>query len=631
MRWFFGVKRCAINSSPLYLDVLGPIFVSREWHEIFATAFYALNTFSFQSVGEFGIFCRRTWIGKLERVQNIKQIWLGSKMSMGPNWCKARYALHKLGKMKRLRRYDMILNESGSIYVRRKNEPDIYRRTLLTTTKDHDNSRKFRELRKMRGIDNLYQVRGLDHIAVYDYEKGHYEEVRDQGFVKDLRYQVCAPKDAKGQRLAEVRNLKPLLRRPEGQPLWRASTQVRWIIENFYNPDIPYSPDYVWPEPDPEKYENSESEDDEAGNDDDRYDSGADDDDHGNIPPHRQTRYAQRSDEGYGSQETSLRRGATRTSQASSSRNVPAPGSLRPRFGKNGKVSNARRYTFRLNRRAVAVETDEEEENNGEDVPEVQPGFGRNGNVYNARNYRPVAVETEEEEENDGEDVPIPSSNSSNDPPNPPGNDSVDVEFLSSKKLPPVFLDLSDTEDSDIEYLDSIKCRPQYIDLSDAPDPEEWDTPLQSVEVEKTEAEDGVKDEMKDEDSKDTGLISPVPHCLGISNSVVPGTHSPSPVKEEDTSLPSPSYPRGSYGANFSLFVSHAVRSVSSRLSWDYRDIGRQTSERKRSFEASEADSSQSKSDRSTNTSLTGDLCDFSTDPEARHVKRRRTSPPIEL
>ncbi|KFX91663.1 hypothetical protein O988_07638 [Pseudogymnoascus sp. VKM F-3808] len=242
IHYHHGGRVCAINSSPLSKEVLFHLWVSRDWHEIFGTAFYFMNDFYFESLGEFFIFCRNTLRARWQRMHTVHFTFIGSIMETtnpkksGPRWDRSRWGMHQLGQFLNLRCLEISLDETSNGRIRRKDEPKNMKKPLKISTKTHDNYRMTRDLRKLRGMDNIYQLRGIEHIEFYDNQQ--YEpksKVRDQSFVQDLKRQVCAPKSRKNENKAKLENLAPLLRRSKGTPKYIPSRQVKEVLEYIYN------------------------------------------------------------------------------------------------------------------------------------------------------------------------------------------------------------------------------------------------------------------------------------------------------------------------------------------------------------------------------------------------------------
>lgn len=426
-RFHWGGSACAINSSPLPRDVLAPIFVSRDWHEMFATAFYFMNSFSFESLGEFGIFCRNTPRARWQRVSDSAITWIGSIMETtnpkksGPRWDRSRWGMHVLGQFHNLRSLVISLDETSNGRIRRKDEPEHMKQPLKRSTRNHDNYRMTRDLRKLRGMDNIYQLRGIEHIEVYDnFQLFPKRPVRDQTFVQDLKRQVCAPKSQANEAKVKIKNLMPLLRRNPGTPKYKPSRQVKQVLKYIFNSRPRYErPDVPQQMAGDESDSDGDDDDEDPGDisdpesDDVDYDQ-LDDDDHQN--PHDDDD----SDDSDDSDDDAPNQGAIASREASEA-------SRAGNFANGGSENND--------------DEDEDTEMGGHELQSV---------------IKP------------GED-----------------SDDDDFEFIHSEKLPPIKVE----DDDELGFLHSVKRPTQTIDLSQLPDMADPDTALPSIEQDEVKQE----------------------------------------------------------------------------------------------------------------------------------------------
>ncbi|OBT40896.1 hypothetical protein VE00_08792 [Pseudogymnoascus sp. WSF 3629] len=448
-RFHWGGSACAINSSPLPRDVLAPIFVCRDWHDIFATAFYALNVFSFRSLGEFDIFCQRTPVARRQRIRAMKLTWIGSKMdaSKGANpnetWDKSRWGTHKLNEFNNLESLEINLNE---LKMRRPNEPGWAKRPLLNLTKTHDNCREYRDLRKLRGSDNIYQLRGLKHVAVFDNgQDWPRAPVRDQTFVEDMRRQVYSPKSEQNQKKAKLKNLKPLLRRNNDSPKWVPSKQVYEILKKIFKVPV----EYMFPDGLPDEMDNASDSDDDDEDDnqhpDDDPDNGSDDGDDdqgGNDDRNLDDNSDSESDDDDDAPDQGAN--ASRAAPAASSARNSANGG-----GENGDDGDEDIDMDRIDPKN-AIKSEEDSDDDGfEFIHSAKPS--------------PIKIEDDDE-----------------------------LTFIGSNKRP------------EVEFIRSVK-RSQTIDLSQLPDMEDPDTVFPSIEG------DEVKEEVKSEDPTGAEGMESVP------------------------------------------------------------------------------------------------------------------------
>ncbi|OBT79208.1 hypothetical protein VF21_01735 [Pseudogymnoascus sp. 05NY08] len=239
-RFHWGSRACAINSAPLPRDVLAPMFVCRDWYEMFGTAFYFLNAFSFESLGEFQIFCERTPDRCLERIVTMMITWIGSRMATsnprrkGPRYCPSRHGMHRMNKLINLRTLEIRINETSPDRVRRKHENQAKKKPLKKSTKDHQNYSGNRCFRTIRGLDSITQLRGLERLEIFDYNRKYPKAIiKDRTFLDDTRRQVYTPKCATDKAKADLKSLQPLWKR-EGLDEWVMSHQVRNIILGIF-------------------------------------------------------------------------------------------------------------------------------------------------------------------------------------------------------------------------------------------------------------------------------------------------------------------------------------------------------------------------------------------------------------
>lgn len=418
-RFHWGSKACSINSSPLPAHVLAPIFVSRDWHEMFATTFYYMNSFSFDSLGEYGIFCKNTPRARWQRVSDIDITWIGSIMEtsnpkkIGPRWDRRSWGMHVLGQFLNLRNLTISLDETSNGRIRRKDEPENMKKPLERSTRDHYNYRMTRDLRKLRGLDNVYQLRGIHNIEVYDnFQFSPKTPVRDQTFVRDLRRQVCSPKSREDVAKAKMKNLKPFLRRNRGTPKYRPSRQVKHVLKLIFNSKPrhvrPGVPQELADDSDSDADDNDEDDDvDDDQNPDDSSDSEDDDVDYDQLDNDHQNPYDDTdSDED----------------------NDDAPDQGANSLGVSTAASRARNFA------------NVGGENNGDGDEDME------------MNELPGNIVKLEEDSDDG------------------------FEFISARPSP------IKVEDDDVTFICSVKGPAQTIDLSQVPDMEDPDTSLPSIE-----------------------------------------------------------------------------------------------------------------------------------------------------
>lgn len=420
-RFHWGGDACAINSSPLPRDVLAPIFVSRDWHEMFATAFYFMNSFSFEALGEFGIFCKNTPRARWQRMPDTAITWIGSIMETtnpkksGPRWDMSRWGMHQLGQFRNLRSLVISLDETSNGRIRRKDEPENMKKPLERSTRNHDNYRMTRDLRKLRGMDNIYQLRGIEHIEVYDnYQEFPQAPVRDQTFVQDLRRQVCSPKSREDEVNANPKNLAPLLRRNNGTPKYKPSRQVKQVLKYIFN-SRPRNAG-------PERHE-------EMGGDDSDWDS---DDNDGDLDDD------QNPDDFSDSESDDV---------------------------DYDQLDNHQN----LNDDTDSDDDDDDAPDQGANALRAAPAASRARNVANGRG---------ENEDDEDEDIEMSGLEPKNVIKLEEDSDDDGFQFIHSSKLSPLKVE----DDDELEFIGSVKRPTQTIDLTGLPDMEDPETVFPSIE-----------------------------------------------------------------------------------------------------------------------------------------------------
>ncbi|KFY34735.1 hypothetical protein V494_06521 [Pseudogymnoascus sp. VKM F-4513 (FW-928)] len=446
IRLHWGGRTCAINSSPLPNDVLSPLYVCRDWYEIFGSAFYVMNKFHFESFGEFGIFSRMTSRASRQRIREIDITWIGSRMeksdpnNTGQQWDRSRWGLHRFGEFLNLGSLVINIDEGSTGRLRRKNEPNGMKRPLKNSTETHDNNRMNRDLRKLRGIDNVYQLRGIKHIELNDYSQEFPQTpVRDQSFVQDLRNQVCSPKSIDDKAKAKRKNLTPMLRRRKGTIQYKPSRQVKDVLKLIHKS----RPRYPRPQFPREMDDDSDSDDSDDSDDEDPGDISDSDDD---------VDYEQLDNDAQSQSDDS---------DSDSEDDDDAPDHSANALGAASTVSRA-------------------------------GNFGHSGgNNHNGNN--------DDDDEMDG----LGQNNATK----PDGDSDDGLEPIQSEKPAEVKVEDDDdlaiigfAEAPEVEFIRCVK-RPNYIDLTQLPDMEDPDTVFPSVE------EDEVKEEVKEEDPAGAGSM----------------------------------------------------------------------------------------------------------------------------
>lgn len=426
-RYHWGGRACAINSAPLPKYVLAPMFVCRDWHEMFGTAFFYLNSFSFESLGEFQIFCDRTDPQYLERILTLMITWIGSRMvssnprKNGPRYCPSRHGMHILNSFTNLRTFEIRIDESSSNRVRRKHENKPKRRPLQKSTKNHQNFTGNRSLRTMRGLDSITQLRGLKRLEIFDYNRRYPRAtIRDQTFLEDTRRQVYSPKRITDKRKANLKTLPPLWKR-DGPDDWVMSEKVREIVDGIFD----MRPDEA----------EGEAEDEIAGNagddpDDDDGDEGGDDQNRNQDPGDRDDT---RNDE-FDLEDDFLQGSDNDT------------------------------------------DTDTDTDDDDDDAPDQDANASRAAPaVSRTRNFAHGRGEVEDDED---EDIEMDGLKPKNVIKLEDDSDDDGFEFIHSEKRSSVKIE----DDDELTFIGSVKRPTQTIDLSHLPDMEDQDTAFPSIE-----------------------------------------------------------------------------------------------------------------------------------------------------
>ncbi|KAK4100473.1 hypothetical protein N658DRAFT_535707 [Parathielavia hyrcaniae] len=233
--FFWGKRECSMSSdghNPN--EVLGVLGVSKRFYFIGAHIFYGLNTFAFSSLGEFGRFCQGIGLARLARIQHMELLAQGHQYLTAPAdergkspFSRRSYPFLWLADMYRLKTLVVHINESGTQYVRRESENPAVKRFMAAKTAGQPNRRMTRALRCVQGIDWVYQLRGMQWIRFYDFNKALKArrdvrvQVADWSFVEDR------------QEHSELQNLDPLLPAGDGQS-WKPSDEDWELVKGLF-------------------------------------------------------------------------------------------------------------------------------------------------------------------------------------------------------------------------------------------------------------------------------------------------------------------------------------------------------------------------------------------------------------
>lgn len=219
-RFHVGSSSVSIAFAPEPGSLLAPLLVCRRWAFLGVHAFYGLNTFAFSSLGEFGRFCKGIGPGRLERLQHVELLWIGSQKITKPGMNVRAYALSHLCKTVRLRTMVVHINETGTQYQRRLPERADIKRMLMNATFGQPNSNRVRAMRTVQGLDYVHQLRGMKFVKFYDFQKSLDQNlkqpIRDWSFVEDVGRVVRMPKVGQKAEDARFENLERVV--PNHEP-----------------------------------------------------------------------------------------------------------------------------------------------------------------------------------------------------------------------------------------------------------------------------------------------------------------------------------------------------------------------------------------------------------------------------
>ncbi|KAM7215082.1 hypothetical protein V8F06_009536, partial [Rhypophila decipiens] len=214
-------------------DVLRILLVSKRFYFIGVHCFYGLNTFAFSSLGEFDRFGNGINEARIARLQHLELTWHGNQyLSMPPaldadgiptnNVALSRRTggIYAFQSCFRLRTLVLHINETGTSYIRRKGEAREIKKFMAGKTAGQPNRRMTRALRNVKGIDCIYQLRGLDFFRAYDLQAavgnsdksytGERVDVTDWSFAEDVSNVVTMAKVPSRQRTSQLENLPSL-------------------------------------------------------------------------------------------------------------------------------------------------------------------------------------------------------------------------------------------------------------------------------------------------------------------------------------------------------------------------------------------------------------------------------------
>ncbi|TEA13360.1 hypothetical protein C8034_v005015 [Colletotrichum sidae] len=226
-RFHLSGSSCSLTYAVKPSEHLALLLVCKRWYFMGVHVFYGLNTFAFSSMGEFSSFCCGIGKARRERIQHVELLWIGNQFRCFPSVTEGKSSQPKytsrrtwdiswLCDMPRLKTLTIHINESGHQYMRRRHEPSNVRSYLASVTAGQPNFRLTRSLRTLQGLDYIYQLRGMDFVCFFDFEKhlrfGGRHHIRDWSFVKDVETATALPKAAEKAAAAQLDNLSPVVR-----------------------------------------------------------------------------------------------------------------------------------------------------------------------------------------------------------------------------------------------------------------------------------------------------------------------------------------------------------------------------------------------------------------------------------
>jgi hypothetical protein len=73
------IKKINITHAVDPADHLDLLRMNKRWYYLGVHVFYASNTFAFSSLGEFGHFTKGIGEARLQRIQSVSMLWVGSQ------------------------------------------------------------------------------------------------------------------------------------------------------------------------------------------------------------------------------------------------------------------------------------------------------------------------------------------------------------------------------------------------------------------------------------------------------------------------------------------------------------------------------------------------------------------------
>ncbi|KAK4126847.1 hypothetical protein N657DRAFT_653248 [Parathielavia appendiculata] len=220
--FFWGKRECSIsNDGKDPNEVLGILTVCKGFYFIGVHIFYGLNTFAFSSL----------------RVRTHMELLLQGHLYLTAPadergkypFSRRSYPLSWLADVYRLKTLVIHINESGKMYVRSGYENKAAKRLLAAKTAGQPNQRMTRSLRSVQGVDYICQLRGMQWVRFYDFNKA----LEARRSVRDVTNKGTLPKPPKRQEHSELENLEPLL--PAGDDRkWKPSDDDWKLVKSIF-------------------------------------------------------------------------------------------------------------------------------------------------------------------------------------------------------------------------------------------------------------------------------------------------------------------------------------------------------------------------------------------------------------
>ncbi|GAB1316030.1 hypothetical protein MFIFM68171_06240 [Madurella fahalii] len=249
-RFYFGSGSFNITNDSVdpgkFLSILA---VNKRLCFLGVHIFYGLNTLAFSSLGELGRFCQGSGRARVARIQHMELLLTGNMYLTAPPderqkvpFSRRTYPLTWFTDACRLKTLVVHINETGKGYVRRGYENPMMKQFMAAKTAGQPNCRISRSLRCVQGIDYIYQLRGMDWIRFYDFNKALMglrnvrKPIQDWSFAEDITNTTTLPKVPTRLENAKLENLESLFPRRDGGPgrNWKPSDADWELVKSLY-------------------------------------------------------------------------------------------------------------------------------------------------------------------------------------------------------------------------------------------------------------------------------------------------------------------------------------------------------------------------------------------------------------